>query len=416
MLPAPTRLFIIQAYPIIQGAVMPVSPQPLELIELSSLTLFCRVIDNFGDIGICFRLARQLAAEHHLDVTLWVDDLVSFQRICPELSTTASQQKIQGIEVIHWVDQTGAGEPHEVADIVIEFFGCELPVAYVTAMRQRQRPPVWINLEGLSAEDWVEGCHTLPSPQSGLTKYFFYPGFTSATGGLLLETGLLSQREQFRRRSDASEDFLSRLGVTPAEFAATRISLFCYPDAPIEELFKVWQNSSTPITCLVPEGVASTVLRRWTGAAGSATHGALTVRIIAFLAQTDYDQLLWSCDINFVRGEDSLVRAHWAQQPLIWNIYAQEHALHHKKLRAFLERSGMRAHCLPQDALHLAWNGASDTVPDWQQLWQDFSRDRDNMTNLARNWVQCLTENGDLAMNLVRFATSIARESPKLAL
>ncbi|MBY0444112.1 MAG: elongation factor P maturation arginine rhamnosyltransferase EarP, partial [Burkholderiales bacterium] len=35
--------------------------------------IFCRVIDNYGDIGVCWRLARQLSFEHGFAVRLMVD-------------------------------------------------------------------------------------------------------------------------------------------------------------------------------------------------------------------------------------------------------------------------------------------------------------------------------------------------------
>ena len=77
-------------------------------------------------------------------------------------------------------------------------------------------------------------------------------------------------------------------------------------------------------------------MRRCAGAAR--TRGALTVRVLPFVPQDDYDRLLWACDVNFVRGEDSFVRAQWAGQPFLWHIYLQDENLHHVKLRAFLQR------------------------------------------------------------------------------
>jgi len=220
----------------------------------TTLALFCKVVDNFGDIGICYRLARQLVTEHQIAVSLWVDDLASFKRICPSIILDRDTQQVDNIEVIHWRDQQQHYAASDIADIVIEFFGCEIPPSYINAMQQRR--PVWINLEGLSAESWVEGCHTLASPQNGQTKYFFYPGFTNKTGGLLLESGLLQQREQFQNNPDLAANFLAGLGVTPAEMAAITVSLFCYPNAPIQTLFDAWQSSAAAVTCLVPEGVA----------------------------------------------------------------------------------------------------------------------------------------------------------------
>ena len=59
--------------------------------------------------------------------------------------------------------------------------------------------------------------------------------------------------------------------------------------------------------------------------------------IPAALTQHDFDHLLWACDLNFVRGEDSLVRALWAGQPFVWQIYPQHDDAHHAKLEAFLD-------------------------------------------------------------------------------
>jgi uncharacterized repeat protein (TIGR03837 family) len=82
----------------------------------------------------------------------------------------------------------------------------------------------------------------------------------------------------------------------------------------------------------------------------------LAIHFLPLLAQPDFDHLLWSCDLNFVRGEDSLVRALWAGKPLAWHIYPQDDAAHHVKLSAFLDWLGA------PDSLrvfHAAWNGTS---------------------------------------------------------
>jgi uncharacterized repeat protein (TIGR03837 family) len=224
----------------------------------TSLALFCKVIDNFGDIGICWRLARQLEQEHHITVTLWVDDLVSFKKICPELNIEKDQQTLHNICVRHWSNQDEQFCVNEIADIVIEFFGCDIPPAYIATMAQCQPLPVWINLEGLSAEEWVEGCHTLPSshPQYSLTKYFFFPGFTQKTGGLLIEKNLAQEHREFNQVAQNRKAFLASLGVNSEELDAFTISLFCYPHAPIDQLFHIWENGLESINCLVPTGVA----------------------------------------------------------------------------------------------------------------------------------------------------------------
>ena len=200
-----------------------------------TLAIFCKVVDNFGDIGICWRLARQFHAEHGIDVTLWVDDLKSFQRIWPAVDTQAGIQQVEGVTVRHWAGQDAEFTPDQVADIVIEFFGVDIPPGYIAAMAQREPRPVWINYEGLSAEEWVEGCHTLPSmhPRLKLTKHFFFPGFVAGkTGGLLRERGLVESRAAFQADRQARAAFLRGLGVSSDELETLTVSLFCYPHAP----------------------------------------------------------------------------------------------------------------------------------------------------------------------------------------
>ncbi len=279
-------------------------------------------------------------------------------------------------------------------------------------MAQCQPRPVWLNLEGLSAEDWVEGCHTLPSmhPRLPLTKHFYYPGFTNKTGGLLHESALEEQRRQFQADPATMATFLAHLGVTPAEMATLKVSLFCYPHAPVSQLFEAWQDGGDAVTCLVPEGVAVEAVQAFLGTeatpGATRTHGALTVRVLPFIPQPDYDRLLWACDLNFVRGEDSFVRAQWAGKPFIWHIYPQDKNLHHVKLRAFLQRYAGGIDSLT--AFSLCWNGAAAASPQeqggWASIWQAFMEDLPGMVARSSDWQRQILANGDLASNLLKFA------------
>jgi uncharacterized repeat protein (TIGR03837 family) len=374
----------------------------------TSLVIFCKVVDNYGDIGICWRLARQFAREHQLAVTLWVDDLASFRRICPEVNVEAAEQQVQGVRVLHWRGQEGDFSPADTADIVIEFFGVDIPPAYAEAMARREPRPVWINYEGLSAEEWVEGCHLLPSmhPRLPITKYFFFPGFNEKTGGLLHEAGLGEDRDQFQHDRAATAEFLGRFGVGANEMDALKVSLFCYPHAPVAELFDAWQQGDEAVTCLVPEGVASVAvqgfLRKSAVAGASATHGKLTVRVLPFVPQPDYDKLLWACDLNIVRGEDSWVRAQWAGRPFIWHIYPQDEQLHHTKLRAFMDRYAAGTDSLARFAL--GWNGAAP-VDDWAGAWRALRADMPALSRHAADWERAVLAHGDAASKLLAFAT-----------
>jgi uncharacterized repeat protein (TIGR03837 family) len=382
-----------------------------------TLAIFCKVVDNYGDIGICWRLARQLWREHGVRVTLWVDDLRSFRRICPQVDLALDTQDVDGVLVRHWRDQEGSFAPDEIADIVIEFFAVDIPPGYVAAMAQRTPRPVWFNLEGLSAEEWVEGCHRLPSmhPRLKLTKHFFFPGFTAKTGGLLHEAGLDEQRAAFQADPAAMADFLSTLGLTAAEMDALKVSLFCYPHAPVAELLRAWSEGDRPVTCLVPEGVAAEAVQAFIGsdarAGAHAARGALSLRVLPFVPQPDYDRLLWACDLNFVRGEDSFVRAQWADRPFIWHIYPQDENLHHKKLRAFL---GRYAEGLGElKTFSLGWNGAIE-IDAMPAAWQDLQAALPRIVIRAEEWRREVLAHGDLTTKLLEFARDVrlAAENP----
>lgn len=372
--------------------------------------IFCAVVDNYGDIGVCWRLARQLAAEHGLHVRLWVDDQGALRQISPELDVSRAEQHVCGVEVRQWNLSFPTVEP---ANVVIEAFGCELPVSYVEAMAALSRQPVWVNLEYLSAESWVEGCHGLPSPHPRLplTKYFFFPGFSAGTGGLLAERDLLSRRRAFRKDPEVTRKFWQSIGLPPPEAGESRISLFGYENAAVPGLLDAWANESAPVTCLVPEGRLVGDVAGFFGCGKAAAgdlfqRGALTVRIMPFLEQARYDYLLWACDCNFVRGEDSFVRAQWMERPFIWQAYRQSEATHFEKLAAFLncylpQMSDQAAQAVR--SLYHAWNGNGEWRPG---LWTDFMLHRTAIAQHNRQWAEMLSSHGNLAENLAKFCQS----------
>lgn len=141
--------------------------------------IFCTVVDNYGDIGVTWRLARQLVAEHPCAVRLWVDDLRAFERLCPELDVNASQQWQQGVDVRHWPADWQAVD---AADVVVAAFACQLPHAYMEAMAAREQTPLWLNLDYLSAEDWIVGCHGLPSVKFQHVQKYFFSGVPAGHG------------------------------------------------------------------------------------------------------------------------------------------------------------------------------------------------------------------------------------------
>ncbi len=436
-----------------------------------SCDIFCNVIDNYGDIGVCWRLARQLANEHGLTVRLWVDDLNSLARLCPEADAALERQRCRGVEVRRWAEPfpplphpLSHGGERGVADLVIEAFACKLPQSYIEAMAKIQQPsvpeakmdarrqgfverdstnqysegdeaaannadaslvgrePVWINLEYLSAEDWVEGCHKLPSPHPSLplTKYFFFPGFTPKTGGLLLERDLLARRDAFQNDTVQQQAFWQSAGIKMPPAETLKISLFTYENAALHGLFDMWAAGTQPVLCLMPEGRILPQAGRYFGddtpsAGNDYARGRLQMRVLPFVEQERYDELLWACDVNFVRGEDSFVRAQWAGKPFIWQIYPQHDAVHLKKLEAFLNLYSGQLSWTASEAvqgLWRAWNmgsGAGQAASTGSgQAWPAFMAVHDELSRHAQDWSRHLAEN-NLALNLLDFSKEIGR-------
>lgn len=374
--------------------------------------IFCTVIDNFGDAGVSWRLARQLAGEHGRQVHLWVDNLAALRQICPAADPLGETQQLDGVSVCRWDDDADPAQYASTGtEVVIEAFACQLPEPYLEALAANVPPPVWLNLEYLSAEGWVEDCHGLPSihPRLPLTKYFFFPGFTGRTGGLLRERDLLARRDAFRRDPQARLVFLANLDVA-VPVGARVFSLFSYESPAIAGWLGALADAALPTLCLVPAGRALTPVAAWLGCdrlhvGDRHERGNLTVRVLPFLPQDSYDRLLWSCDFNVVRGEDSLVRAHWAGRPFCWQIYPQADSVHLAKLDAFLALLTADAPPGLAAALRMtmhAWAGEGDIAEPWAMLerhWADWQC-------LLDAWVDRLAARPDLTASLVAFCAA----------
>jgi uncharacterized repeat protein (TIGR03837 family) len=376
-----------------------------------SCDIFCNVVDNYGDIGVCWRLAQLLAHEHGLAVRLWVDDLASLAKLCPEADAAAVQQMCRGIEVELWREPFPGVQP---AELVIEAFACKLPLNYIEAMAAKEQEPVWINLEYLSAEDWVESHHKLPSPQPGmpLTRYFFFPGFTPKTGGLLLEHDLFARRDAFQRDAKQQQAFWQSIGIETPAAEMLKVSMFAYENDALPGLLDAWASGPQPVLCLVPEGRILPGIGRYfcdpiPQAGSDYSRGRLHVRVMPFVEQQRYDLLLWACDVNFVRGEDSFVRAQWAGKPFVWQIYPQHDAVHLKKLDAFLilyRRAFAESASKAMQDLWQAWNIGSGAA----KAWPAFAAEIDEINRRASGWARQMAEN-NLALNLLDFYREVGR-------
>lgn len=390
--------------------------------------IFCCVVDNFGDIGVTWRLARQLkqegalpAQESKVQVRLWVDDLASFARICPGLDPALESQWVDGIHIQHWHDTLPADTIP--ARVVIEAFACELPAPFVAQMASQPSPPCWLNLEYLSAESWVEDCHGLASPQRlesqslgslSLNKYFFFPGFTARTGGLLCERGLIVERERWQQDEAGLNAYWASLGLPPKQQHELRVSLFTYESAALTSLVESWCQGATPVTLLLPLGRSLNDVLTGAGLADAVPTaragdllrvGNLTIKLLPMTDQAGYDRLLWSCDLNLVRGEDSFVRAQWAARPFLWHIYPQEEQAHMVKLDGFLDHYLAELPAATGQWLrgfsHALNQGENSR--EWWAQWPDHAA---IWLQHGRHWSHKLLQDGDLVTRLVKFLES----------
>ena len=334
--------------------------------------IFCKVVDNFGDIGVCWRLAKQLHHEHGLQVRLFVDNLAVAKQILIGIDANLAIQKCDGVTIVYWHDNTAY---EDVADIVIETFACGLPPTYLENMHLET---IWINLDYLSAEPWISDFHAKNGKfdQTNLTRHFYFPGFNESTGGLLREQDLITRRDHFQQSTHAQQAFLQSLGITNLT-DDLKISLFSYANAPLEKLLDSLVQGGNQTTLFLPlndclPSNLSLIGGESLAVGNCVKVGNLTVHVLPFLTQDDYDKLLWLCDVNFVRGEESWARALWAGKPFIWQPYLQTDNTHLIKLNAFLE-TFYTHHDINQTivALYQAWSVGEFSNEVWAAYLTD---------------------------------------------
>ena len=350
--------------------------------------IFCRVIDNFGDAGVCWRLAADLNRCGE-DVTLWIDRPDVLNKLIDP-----SPRK-DTIHIRPWPADDLTFGCAEVADVVIEAFACDPPDAYVTAMAARaaaQKPPVWINLEYLSAEDWVGAHHQLPSPHPRypLIKHFYFPGFTAESGGLLREND-----DSLALDHDSNDSIVQPL----------RLFLFGYEQPALHD----WLRAQRDVVL----SVAPCAIADQLGAPGVTLPEECHIELLPFVPQSAFDAVLQAQDFLFVRGEDSFVRAQWAAKPVFWQIYPQEAGAHLEKLHAFYKRyldpqilSTADRDCFMR--FILAWNGRGETAL-CGTLWSEILKMRPALHQNAQTWREHLLEQSDLVTQLRAFVADLVK-------
>lgn len=387
---------------------------PLQPLQASQLRwdIFCRVIDNYGDIGVSWRLAQRLHKDHHQQVRLWLDQPHALALLVPQYQADQPQDWCQGIEVRHWLEDFDKLNNITPADSVIETFGCELPSSYLAKMRALAvtQQPIWINLEYLTAEPWATEYHLRPSKQAcGLDKSFFFPGMLPGTGGLMRE-------HHYHQKRMTAIEAPAPLSMPKLAKDCFKISVFSYENNALNDLVTILSNPATPlpegyqsVALLIPEGRTlgrlDPKIRQTLNQQACWQQHQLSIYPLPFMSQADYDQLLWRADLNLVRGEESFVRAQWAAKPFIWQIYPTQDHAHWDKLAAFnraYTAGTSESLCNSITQWQLAWNQQQLNQQAWSSLvthWAAWQQQ-------ANDWALALEKLGELTTNLVKFVKS----------
>jgi len=351
------------------------------------------------------RLVKRLAHTHFSSSEHFTSFTDSFRLFCDQpdlIKKIAGEDGLRdlsshGVEIFDWDkanDLIQAGGP---PDVILETFSCELPQPYVEKIREGNIPLI-INVEYLSAEPWTVEAHGLPSIPSNpndLPRYFYYPGFSSDSGGLL--QGKSSNTNEDSTYVPRSLEQIFR-ELRPKE-EVPKVLIFTYGGQKLERLLDQIKESQTPVDLLICDEPNIKTVENWLGESISEPkqRGPIQYISMPFVPQDDFDWLLNECDLNIVRGEDSFVRAQWAGKPFIWDIYPQDVDAHLIKLDAFLDVYLKDATLNTKKAILEA------------MYWQDFSNWWPHLRKMSLHAILWRSEmiksqtNGDLAIRLRDF-------------
>lgn len=379
--------------------------------SMAEAWVFVRVIDNYGDVGVGWRLSCLLAEYLHMHVRLWIDDTDALNKLvpAPEKQARITIEAWQG-DAMMQQQLSAAADPV----LVIETFGCELPPQVLERMRQCR--PLWLNWEYLTAEDWAVGLHAMSSLQpNGLEKYFWFMGIDAESGGLLRELDYLAEREKFRQQPQLQQAFRQEYGL-PLQHTGQLWLVFAYTSGQWAQWMAMWQQADTPVTLWLAGGQVIESLRAAKLIAPEELQqegdicelGNVTLVRIPFVPQAAFDRLLWLADAAIVRGEDSFVRALWAGLPFFWHIYRQDDDVHLQKLHSFWFKAMQgwpaelrQAFTVLSDDLNGA--GAVSSLKR-EQAWQYLCAHWQSWVKLAAAWSEMLHGQDNALEKLARFS------------
>lgn len=342
-------------------------------MEIDSIDIFCQVIDNYGDVGVAYRLAREFKRVYPNKKLRFVINQIE------ELNLI---RKSEDIEIILYKD---ISKIENSADLIIESFGCEIPKEYMDKALKNVK--LIINLEYFSAEKWVDDFHLQESFLGGnLKKYFFIPGLSEKSGGILLDNEFLERKKKVEANK---EYYLEKFGIK--EKYDLIGSVFSYEknfDSLIEELKKL---NKKVILLILSEKTQKNFIKYFDN---GNNYDKIKFVKLPFFTYDKYEELLALCDFNLVRGEDSFVRALLLGKPFLWHIYPQDENTHIKKLESFLEK-----YCSNNKELKQTFINYNINKDDFSYFFKNFKE----IEKYNKNYASYLIKNCNLMEKLINF-------------
>ena len=375
------------------------------------ITVLCKVVDNFGDIGVVYRLSKQLKKINpENQINLVVDDLISFNKICNLVQCDVSEQEVEGLRVFNWnaadyCHEAFSRNDGELVPVILECFQCGRPdwMEKILFEEKLSRTVHIIMIDYLTAEQYAEDFHCLQSltRSAKVQKVNFMPGFTEKTGGLVIEE---EWHEVPERKADGP------------------VLVFTY-EKDWRDLVDGWLSACSAIPpyepkLLVAQGRGKESFMSAVKACGADG----LVEELPYLNQTEWDKVMKSCSALVIRGEESMSRACLSGIPFIWHAYPQSDEYQLVKVNALLER--MRRHFSEEDfeIVERAWldinspsepslrpsTGSGTGEERRSNPYSDFFSAVDHLAPSFYDFACSLRKNGDLAANLMTYIEKLA--------
>ena len=374
------------------------------------LTVLCKVVDNYGDIGFVFRLCRSFSEiSNNIKLRLVVSNLESFSAMADGINPTLPFQTFRGWQIYDWNDEEVCKKAFSENPPVflLECFQCGRPdwLEDIIFAKDFDKTVNSLDVEYLTAEDWAEEFHMIKSGTRSIyvKKHIFMPGFTDKTGGLVLDNSFMESRNS--RENALKKIEAEGISVSKDNF---NILVFSYPrnfDFLVRACNRL--NKTQKVKVFIANGICTQPFLD----ACQKCAAAFQVERLPYLKQEKWDALLSLMDFSFVRGEDSFSRACLCGKPFVWHIYKQEKDYHLVKLEAFHAKLGAtdtynRFSLLYNGGGNCGGSGAEDSAELEElayELLENSAQLQPSFTLLANKLISI----GNMAQHLLEFLSTL---------